>query len=47
MPAIKRFVVCAGKLDKPVNKLSLIINLDADSGWKQIDGVQLVGRPQP
>jgi tetratricopeptide (TPR) repeat protein len=44
---IKWFVVRAGKLDKPVNKLRLTINLDAHSGWKQIDAVQLVGRPQP
>lgn len=44
---IKWFVVRAGKLDKPVNKLRLTINLDAHSGWKQIDAVQLVGQPQP
>lgn len=44
---IKWFVVSAGKRDKPVNKLRLTINLDAHSGWKQIDAVQLVGDSAP
>jgi hypothetical protein len=40
---IKWFIARTPRLEKPVNKLRLMIHLDSHGGWKQIDAVQLVG----